>query len=61
MVFDVRGRLVKHILDGQASPGRHYLTWHGQDERGEQTAPGIYIIRMTAGHTTHIRKAVLLR
>jgi hypothetical protein len=61
LVFDVRGRLVERIIDGKATPGRHHLTWHGQDERGNQAAPGIYIIRLTAGGRTHIRKAVLLR
>jgi hypothetical protein len=60
-VYDLRGRLVDRILDGELPPGRHVLTWRGQDEAGRQAASGLYFFRMVAGDVVDVRKALLLK
>ncbi len=60
-VFDVSGRLVKHLDRGLLGAGRHLLRWDGRDESGQAVGSGVYFMRVTAGERTEDRKAVLLR
>ncbi len=60
-VYDVRGRLVSRIFQGDAKPGVHLLVWRGQNDRGRSAATGIYFVRMVAGEEIRVRKAVLLK
>jgi hypothetical protein len=55
-VFDVTGREVATIMDGQIEPGRYQATFDGL-----RYASGIYIVRLTAGAETEIRKMLLMK
>ncbi len=41
-VHDVSGRVVRTLLDSQATPGKHEVVWDGLDDRGHPLATGIY-------------------
>jgi hypothetical protein len=57
-VINSRGQLVETIMNGALGAGQHRLVWNTD---AQQTAAGIYIIRMeTAGKSVE-RKAVLSR
>ena len=45
-VFDIRGRLVKTILEEQRDAGRQEATWNGQDNHGGSAASGVYLYRL---------------
>jgi hypothetical protein len=60
-VFDVRGRLVRRLLEGERGPGEHHVLWNGRDEAGREAAGGVYICRMTAGATVESMRMVLMR
>ena len=63
-VYDVRGRLVKTLLDagsGTMSPGMHEVRWDGRDNNRRKTASGVYFYRLSAGHLSATRKMVMLR
>ena len=47
--FDLRGRLVKVLLEETVSKGVHSVAWDGRDERGELCPSGIYFLNITAG------------
>ena len=55
-VYDVLGKHVASLMDETKDPGTYTVHW---DARG--VASGIYYIRLTAGTTTVVRKAVLVR
>ena len=57
-VFDLRGRLVRRVAEGNLSAGRHVLSWDGRDLRGRRVPPGAYWFRVTAGKRTVTRKVV---
>jgi hypothetical protein len=60
-VYDVRGALVRTLVDGHHDAGVHSAFWDGRDERGRRLASGVYFYRISAaGHTT-TRKMVLAR
>jgi hypothetical protein len=60
-VYDVSGRLVRVLVDGNRDARTHEVEWDGKDARGDRVSSGVYFYRLTAGQSTHIRKAVLLR
>jgi hypothetical protein len=45
-IFDLSGRLVRTLLDGQLTPARHALRWQGDDRSGNVVPPGIYLLRI---------------
>ncbi len=48
-VFDVRGRRVRTLDAGALGAGPHTLRWDGRDRAGRSVAPGVYVVRLTAG------------
>jgi hypothetical protein len=61
-VFDVRGRLVRSLIDGHQPSGVRSVTWDGRDVRGGVVAPGVYFVRLTsAEHETRYKLIKLLR
>jgi len=60
-VYDVRGREVARLADGEMDAGAHEITWDGVDNRGRKVASGIYYYRLVADTEVLTRKMVLLR
>jgi hypothetical protein len=60
-VYDVAGRLVTKLVDGECPAGRHAATWNGQSLRGGPAASGVYFVKMTATGFGETRKIVLLK
>lgn len=48
-IFDVRGRLVRTLLDADLAAGDHAVTWDGCDDQGRGAASGSYFCRLAAG------------
>ena len=60
-VFDVRGRLVRTLLDEQRAAGAHTVIWNGRDQQGAAAASGMYLYRLQAGGQTQQRPMMLLK
>ena len=60
-IYDVRGQLVRTLVDGNVTPGKRSVTWDGKDGRGGQVATGIYFYRLRAGGKTFTKKMVFLK
>ena len=60
-IFDVSGRLVKTLLDGELPAGAHAVAWDATDRRGRRVVAGTYLYRVTtpegagAGRIVHVR------
>jgi hypothetical protein len=48
-IYDVRGRLVRTLMDGYASPGRHNVVWDGHRNDGRKAGVGVYLYTFQAG------------
>jgi hypothetical protein len=59
-VYDVSGRLVKTIAEGDMDPGEHSLAWDGRDASARSVSPGIYFLRMSTPERSMQKKMVLL-
>jgi len=52
-VFDLSGRLVRHLVERRAlSTGVRSLSWDGRDDAGKMVAPGIYHVRLRVATET---------
>jgi subtilisin family serine protease len=61
-VFDLRGRLVRTLVDAPREAGRQQATWDGLDESGRAVASGQYFARLqTVGVDPVSRKLMLVR
>jgi hypothetical protein len=60
-VFDLQGRKVKTLAEGERPAGRHTLTWDGRDAGGRKVAAGVYFVRLETAQVTETRKLTLLR
>ncbi|HYJ31670.1 MAG TPA: PQQ-dependent sugar dehydrogenase [Candidatus Binatia bacterium] len=60
-VFDVRGRLVRHLARGTFPAGVRRLTWDGRITSGGSAPAGIYFVRYTGEGAIQVRRAVRLR
>jgi spore coat protein A len=48
-VYDVRGALVRSLVDGPMAAGTHSVVWDGADDQGSSVASGIYLYELQAG------------
>jgi hypothetical protein len=45
-IVDLRGRVVRTLVDAALAPGRYSALWDGTNDRGERAAAGIYFARL---------------
>ena len=61
-VYDVSGRLVNVLLDGDiAAQGRNEVVWRGRDMAGRVVSAGVYFYRLDAGEFSETKRMVLVK
>ncbi len=60
-IFDVRGRVIRRLLNEVRSPGRHVAAWDGRTEAGGPAPSGVYFAQLVAGDRTLRQRIVKLR
>jgi Endonuclease I/FlgD Ig-like domain len=60
-IFDLSGRLVTVVAEGELPAGEHEVTWAGLDAGGRAVASGVYFCAMRAGEAEGRMKMVLLK
>jgi hypothetical protein len=60
-VFDLRGRLVRTLLDESRPAGVHTVVWDGRDESGGRVASGTYVARLVSSEGVLTRKMLLAK
>ena len=60
-IYDVRGRLIKRLIEGIQESGNYSSYWNGQDSKGNPVASGVYFYRLKAGCQIVTRKMVLIK
>lgn len=60
-VFDVRGRVVRRLVEARLEAGDRVVHWDGRDDAGRRVAPGQYFIRLAMGDHAIATAVTVLR
>lgn len=60
-IYDVRGALVRTLVQGNLGGGRHQFVWSGVTDSGDEAPSGIYFVRLEADAFRKVRRMTLLR
>jgi subtilisin family serine protease len=61
VVYDVRGRTVKTLVNDNLPAATHVVRWQGDDDRGRAVSAGIYFYRVTSGDHTAVGRMALIK
>jgi hypothetical protein len=60
-VFDVAGRRSRTIEAHTSKVGWMEVAWDGRDDRGDETASGVYFVRVSSGDRAEIKRLLRVR
>jgi flagellar hook assembly protein FlgD len=60
-VYDVLGRKIVTLMSGEQEAGYHVMEWDSKDGHGMTVPSGMYMVRMTAGDFSAVRKIMLMK
>lgn len=60
-VYDLAGRTVAVLREGELPAGTHTAEWRGRDAAGRRVAAGVYFYRLEAGGYRAVRRLVFVR
>jgi len=60
-IYDIAGRLVRVLAEGDRPAGNFTELWDGRDSNGRPVASGIYFYRLAAGGFEETRKMAIMR
>jgi subtilisin family serine protease len=60
-VFDVRGRRVLTLVDGDLPAGEHQVVWNGRGDDGARVASGVYFYEIRSGSFRAVKKMGLVK
>ena len=60
-VYDLAGRLVRTLADGEFATGRHDVAWNGRDKQGLHAGSGVYLMRLVTPSGVISMQATLLK
>ncbi len=60
-IYNIKGQLVKTLLDEEKSPGNYSIIWEGKDNYGREVASGIYFYKLKTSDYAETKKMILVR
>jgi len=60
-IYNLRGQLVRCLVEGWRGTGIHRLDWDGTDGKGRRLSAGIYLLKLDSGVESRMAKAILLQ
>lgn len=60
-VYNLKGQLIKQLVNTQLPIGEHSITWNGTDEGGNIQASGIYFVRLSHDNQSRTIKLLMLK
>ena len=60
-VYNIRGKLVRTLVDEEPTTGHYKLIFDSRDDRGRSIASGVYMLRMKAPGYKKTTKMILMQ
>jgi len=61
LIYDLRGRLIRSLINEEKSPGSYSVHWDGRSNEGREIGSGVYLYRIEAGSFVSIKKMIITR
>jgi hypothetical protein len=61
VIYDIQGREVRLLLDGNLEAGSHSAIWNGLNDDSKPVSSGVYFYKLLAGDATQTNRMTLLR
>lgn len=60
-IYNVKGQLVKTLINEIKTAGTHQIIWNGTDNSGYSVSSGLYYYKMTAGKYSATKKMIMMK
>ncbi len=60
-IYNVKGQLVKTLVNEDKSSGNHSVVWNGRDNNNQAVSSGVYFYKMLAGKYSSTKKMILMK
>ncbi len=60
-IYNVKGQLVRTLVNETRAAGNHSVVWNGVDENGRSISSGVYFYKMKAGAYSSTKKMILMK
>ncbi len=60
-IYNIRGQLVKTLINSNIKKGRHQISWNGKNESGQTVSSGIYYCKLKNDNMETVRKMILIK
>jgi hypothetical protein len=60
-IFNVKGQLIRTILQNELETGYHSINWNGKDGKQKELPSGIYFYQIKTENFSEIKKALLIK
>jgi hypothetical protein len=60
-IFDIRGKLIKVLVNGEYTKGEHFITWNARTESNDEIASGIYLVQLKSASKMLTEKIIYLK
>lgn len=60
-IYNVRGQLVRTLVNAKQAPGQYQVVWDGNDNMGFKVSSGLYIYQYSAGDFLRTYKMMLIK
>ena len=60
-IYNLKGQLIKTLVDADLPSGEHSIVWDGTDSSGNQVGSGIYFYNLSMGNHKSINKMLMMK
>ena len=60
-VYNVKGQLVRQLIDGSQLEGHYEVVWNGKDNNEKSVSSGIYFYKLSTKDETIMKKMLMLK
>ncbi|MCB5294932.1 MAG: T9SS type A sorting domain-containing protein, partial [Candidatus Cloacimonetes bacterium] len=60
-IYNLKGQLVKSLVNAKQQTGIHSVVWNGNDTNNTPVASGVYLYRVSSQNGIQIKRMLLLK
>jgi hypothetical protein len=60
-MYNMRGQLVRLLLDSRLMPGKYRVIWDGTNSKETKVSSGVYLCVLRVGHDSRVRRMLFLK